>query len=120
MLMRGIRGATTITEDSQIEVLAATEELLQKIQEYNGFKPEDIASILFTVTKDITAAFPAKAARNMGWNQVPLLCFQEIEVQGALPKCIRVLIHINTNKGQDEIKHVYLREAVMLRTDLAD
>lgn len=118
MMIRGIRGAITIKEDSPAEILTATTELLQEMQKANDFLPTDIASILFTVTTDIRAAFPAKAARELGWDLVPLLCFQEIEIKGALPYCIRVLIHINTNKSQEEIKHIYLRDAVKLRPDL--
>ncbi len=117
-MVRGIRGAITISQDNQQEILTATAELLHKMQQENDFQPEDVASILFTVTQDVTAAFPARAARDMGWDLVPLLCFQEIEIQEALPYCIRILIHINTNKGQGEIKHIYLREAVKLRPDL--
>ncbi|MBC7076022.1 MAG: chorismate mutase [Syntrophomonadaceae bacterium] len=118
-MVRGIRGATTVEDDRSEEVLQATRELLELMQKENGFSVEDIASILFTVTADIRSAFPAQAARSMGWDKVPLLCFQEIEVPGALPRCIRVLVHINTNKGQDDIKHVYLKEAKKLRRDLA-
>lgn len=118
MLVRGIRGATTINDDNPNEVLAATQELLKIIQAANEFNIDDIASILFTVTQDVRSAFPAEAARLIGWDRVPLLCFQEIEVQGALPRCIRVLIHINTDKPQGQIKHIYLREAKVLRKDL--
>lgn len=118
MVVRGIRGATTITEDNSAEVVAATRELLEKIQQDNDFHHEDIVSILFTVTADIRSVFPAQAAREMGWGLVPLLCFQEIEVQGSVPFCIRVLVTINTDKKQDQIKHVYLKEATRLRQDL--
>lgn len=120
MVVRGIRGATTIKEDNAAEIIEATQELLEKIRQENNIEIEDIASILFTVTKDITAVFPAAAARSLGWNKVPLLCFQEIEVPDALPRCIRVLVHVNTDKTQDEIKHIYLREARQLRRDLVD
>lgn len=120
MFVRGIRGAITIEEDTATEILEATQELLEKIRQENNLETEDIASILFTVTKDITAVFPAVAARSLGWNKVPLLCFQEIEVPDSLPRCIRVLIHFNTDKKQDEIKHIYLREARQLRRDLVD
>lgn len=120
MFVRGIRGATTIKEDNATEILEATQELLEKIRQENNLEIEDIASILFTVTKDVTAVFPAVAARSLGWNKVPLLCFQEIEVPESLPRCIRVLVHVNTNKTQDEIKHVYLKEARQLRRDLVD
>jgi chorismate mutase len=84
----------------------------------NGFRPEDVASALFTVTPDLHAEFPAAAARRMGWTMVPLLNFTEIGVPGRLERCIRVLIHVNTERGQNEMMHVYLREAVSLRPDL--
>ena len=118
MVVRGIRGATTISNDNPAEVVAATRELLEKLQKENDFNHEEIASILFTVTADIRSVFPAQAAREMGWGLVPLLCFQEIEVQGSIPLCIRVLITINTDKTQNQIKHIYLKEAAKLRTDL--
>ena len=117
-MMRGIRGATTVREDSSQEVLTATRELLEAIRQSNGFKVDDIASILFTVTQDVRSAFPAEAARSIGWDRVPLLCFQEIQVPGSLPRCIRVLVHVNTEMTQQEIKHVYLHEAAALRRDL--
>lgn len=118
MAVRGIRGAVTIDADQAEKVKEATRELLSSIQKENSLHPEDIASVLFTATPDIRSAFPAAAARAMGWNGVPLLCFQEIEVAGALPLCIRVLIHLNSDKPQDEIKHVYLKGARQLRPDL--
>lgn len=118
MVSRGIRGAITVTEDTVQAVLQATGNLLDTIQKENNFRAEDIASILFTVTPDIKSVFPAEAARSLGWDLVPLLCFQEMEVPGALPRCIRVLITINTDKNQQDIKHVYLREAEVLRKDL--
>ena len=120
MIVRGIRGATTITEDGKEEVLSATYELLNSILTANpDLKTEGIASVLFTVTDDIASAYPALAARQMGWDLVPMMCACEIPVPGSLPLCIRVLIHWNTDKGQQEIKHVYLRDAVELRPDLA-
>ena len=118
MPVRGIRGATTITADNADEVLATTSELLEAIRQANQFEPEAIASILFTVTSDIRSAFPAQAARFMGWDLVPLLCFQEIEVAGSLPLCIRVLIFLNTDLRQDQMQPIYLREASSLRRDL--
>lgn len=118
MFVRGIRGAITIAADCKSDVLQAAGELLLKMQQENDFIPEDIASILFTVTPDIKSAFPAEARKLLGWDLVPLMCFQEIEVEGALPLCIRVLIHVNCPKKQSEIKHVYLRDAVKLRRDL--
>ncbi|HHW61961.1 MAG TPA: chorismate mutase [Syntrophomonadaceae bacterium] len=118
MLLRGIRGATTVDEDCADDIIFATRELLEEIVRLNDIDVEQVASVLFTVTPDIRSAFPAQAARVMGWRMVPLLCFQEIEVKGALDRCIRVLIHVNTEKEQKDIKHVYLREAKRLRKDL--
>jgi len=120
MTTRGIRGATTITEDGKEEVLSATSELLDSILTANpDLKTEDIASALFTVTDDIASVYPALAARQMDWNLVPMICAREIPVPGSLPLCIRVLIHWNTDKEQNAIQHVYLRDAVKLRPDLA-
>lgn len=118
MAVRGIRGAITIKEDNVSEVLQATTELLTEIITQNQLKSQDLASIIFTVTQDITSAFPAEAARSMGLNLVPLLCSLEIGVKGSIPLCIRVLIHVNTNLSQEEIKHVFLRDAAKLREDL--
>ncbi len=120
MTIRGIRGAITIIADEKEQVLSATQALLTSILDANpDLQLEDIASVLFTVTGDIASAYPALAARQMGWNLVPMMCAREIPVPEGLPLCIRVLIHWNTDKEQNEIKHVYLREAVKLRSDLA-
>jgi len=119
MAVRGIRGAITIAEDGETQVLQATRELLGEIIIRNQIRTEDIASIIFTTTPDITSSFPAKAARTMGMQMVPLLGAQEMAVEGSLQRCIRVLLHINTNLNQSEIEHVYLREAAKLRVDLA-
>ena len=119
MLVRGIRGATTVARDERELVLDATERLLREIVERNGFDPADVASALFTVTPDLVSEFPAAAARRIGWTLVPLLNFTEIGVPGRLERCIRVLIHINTERAQDEIQHVYLEGATVLRPDLA-
>ncbi len=119
MSVRGIRGAITCEEDSTNTVLLATGELLTAVKSANpSLKEEDIASIIFTVTPDINSVYPARAARDMGWDQVPLMCAQEIPVQGSLKRCIRVLIHWNIDLKQNEIHHVYLRDAVVLRPDL--
>lgn len=121
MAVRGIRGATTIKDDSREAVLAATAELLESILHANpGLEAKDIGSAIFTVTEDIRSAFPAPAARQLGWDQVPLMCMQEIPVPDSLPLCIRVLIHWNTVKTQKEIQHVYLHEAQSLRPDLVN
>lgn len=117
-MVRGIRGAITISEDTPEEIIQATQEMLTALMQKNDFALEDIVSAIFTVTPDIVSAFPALSARMMGWTQVPLMCSQEIPVPGALPRCIRVLLHVNTDKSQSEINHVYLREAASLRRDL--
>jgi chorismate mutase len=117
-VLRGIRGATTVTEDTADAILAATEELVREIVTANHLRPEDVASALFTVTPDLHAEFPAAAARRMGWTMVPLLNFTEIGVPGRLQRCIRVLVHVNTSRTQNDMVHVYLREAVSLRPDL--
>jgi chorismate mutase len=117
-MVRGIRGATTVSEDTAAAILEATEELVREIVASNTFEAEDVASALFTVTPDLRAEFPAAAARRMGWTMVPLLNFTEIGVPGRLQRCIRVLIHVNTERSQREMVHVYLREAVSLRPDL--
>jgi chorismate mutase len=119
MTVRGIRGATTVLEDSSEAILEATRALLLAICEANmEMRPADIASIFFTVTADLHAAYPALAARELGWGEVPLMCAQEIPVPGSLPRTIRVLIHWNTALPQKDIHHIYLREAVQLRPDL--
>ena len=120
MTLRGIRGATTAGADDKQEVLAATRELLKAILASNpDLEAGDIASVIFTVTEDLVSAFPAQAARDLGWTLVPMMCSREIPVPASLSHAIRVLIHWNTEKAQSEIKHVYLREAVKLRPDLA-
>jgi chorismate mutase len=116
---RGIRGAITINQDTPSDILEATTLLLTTMQNQNGFVTDDIASVLFTATRDIKSAYPAKAARDLGWNTVPLLCFQEMEVTNSLPLCIRVLVTINTDKTNNAIKHIYLRGAKALRPDLS-
>jgi chorismate mutase len=115
-----VRGAITIPRDSQEEILSATEELLREIFRVNRIENENIVSILFTVTPDIRSEFPAVAARRLGLTHTPLTCAQEIPKSGALPLCIRVLIHFYTLLTKKEIKPVYLREAVRLRPDLAE
>jgi chorismate mutase len=115
MYCRGIRGATTVDHNGQAEILAATAELLLLMMSKNGLLVEDIASVIFTVTEDLDAVFPAQAARHIGWNEVALMCMREIPVPDSLGKCIRVLLHVNTTRSASEIQHVYLREAVSLR-----
>jgi chorismate mutase len=119
MPIRGIRGATTVAADQPDLVLQATRELLEEIlQENKGMQPEDVASAIFTVTDDLVSTFPAQGARQMGWGLVPMLCAREIPVPNSLPRVIRVLVHWNTDVPQNEITHVYLRDAVKLRPDL--
>jgi len=120
MLCRGVRGATTIDENTREEVLKATRQLLALMIRQNGIEPQDVASAIFTTTADINAEFPALAARQMGWLDVPLLCTHEISVPGALQKCIRIMLHWNTNKSQQDIVHVYVKGAVRLRPDLSN
>ena len=117
MQCRGIRGATTVEKNTAEAILVATKELLALIVEANDLRAEDVASAIFTTTPDLTVAFPAKAAREMGWRDVALLDAQEIPVPGSLERCIRVLIHWNTEKSAAEIRHVYLKGAQVLRPD---
>ena len=119
MPVRGVRGAITVSENNEEQILEATQELLEEILERNPeMKPEAFASAIFSVTRDLSAAFPAKAARLMGWNEVPLFGAQEISTPDGLEKCVRILIHWNTEIPQKEIQHVYLGEAKKLRPDL--
>ncbi len=115
--VRGVRGATTVTQDNADEILEATRDLLNMIVRVNDIDIDDIASITLTTTKDITATYPAFAARQLGWFDLALMCGHEMEVPGGLPMCIRVLIHWNTTKSANEIGHIYLREAKALRPD---
>ena len=119
MTCRGFRGATTIERNDREEILTATRQLLALMIRRNGIEPRDVASALFTTTPDIDAEFPALAARQLGWLDVPLLCGHEMTVQGSLRLCIRVLIHWNTDKSQQEVEHVYVRDAKRLRPDLS-
>lgn len=117
-VVRGIRGAITVERNSSEEILAATGELLDAVIKANDINAEDIASIIFTVTADLDACFPAKAARDKGFKYVPLLGALEISVPGSLARCVRILVHVNTDKSQRDIRHIYLKEAVRLREDL--
>jgi len=115
---RGIKGATTVERNARDEILAATTELLQLMIERNGIEPDDVASALFTTTTDLNAEFPAVAARRMGWTEVPLVCAHELDVPGSLGMCLRILLHVNTEKSAREINHVYIRGARVLRPDI--
>ena len=116
---RGIRGATTVDDDDEQAILEATTELLWSIIDANEIDEQDVASVFFTTTADLDAICPAVAARQLGWTRTALLCLQEMTVPGSLPRCIRVLVHWNTERSIDQLRHVYLREARQLRPDLA-
>lgn len=120
MPVRGVRGAITVEANDKPEILAATRELLEEIIARNELQDfSEMVSAVFTTSPDLTAAFPAEAAREIGMNTVPLLCASEINVPGALPLVIRVLLHVNTEKTQAEMEHVYLRDARKLRQDIS-
>ncbi|OMF73118.1 chorismate mutase [Paenibacillus glucanolyticus] len=120
MMNRGIRGATTVTRNDEQEIVQETLRLLEEMVRRNELQPEYISNIWITMTQDLDAAFPAKAIRQLeGWDLVPLMCSVEIPVQGSLPRCIRFMVQVNTDKSQSEIKHVYLNEAKRLRPDLS-
>jgi len=118
MYCRGVRGATTVESDTREEILTATRQLLALMIRLNGIQAESVGSAIFTTTEDLNAEFPALAARQLGWLDVPLLCTHELSVPGSLPRCIRILIHWNTENSQQEIRHVYIKEAARLRPDL--
>jgi chorismate mutase len=119
MPVRGVRGAIDVLEDQPDSILVATKVLLSAILEANpALSSEDLASGIFTTTEDLSAAYPAQAAREMGWNAVPMICSREIPVPGGLPRCIRVLLQWNTDLPQGSIRHVYLGAAASLRPDL--
>lgn len=120
MYNRGIRGATTVTNNEEQEILEATGQLLSEIVKRNDLNPEYISNIWVTVTQDLNATFPAKVIRQLaGWELVPLMCAVEIDVKGGLAKCIRLLVQVNTEKSQREMNHVYLNGARVLRPDLS-
>ncbi len=119
MAVRGVRGATTVESDDPALIRAAARELMEEILRRNQIVDfDDVISAVFTTTEDLVSAFPAEAARAMGMNQVPLLCAQEIPVTGSMSRCIRLLLHINSDRTPKEIVHVYLRDAQKLRPDL--
>ncbi|NDJ78786.1 MAG: chorismate mutase [Chloroflexi bacterium] len=115
---RGVRGAINVAENSRDTILDATRELLQAMIDANAILPDDVASAFFTTTMDLTAEYPAVAARQLGWYDVPLLCGHEMDVPHGLAKCIRILVMWNTTLGPRDIKHIYLRDAVTLRPDI--
>lgn len=119
MTVRGLRGATTVEHDEAQTVLQATGALVAEMAEANGIDPKEIISVLISTTTDIKSTFPAKAVRTIeGWKYVPVMCTNEIDVPGGLPLCIRALMHVNTETAQQDIKHIYQNEAVILRPDL--
>ncbi len=117
-MLQGVRGATTVEKNDAAQIADRTRELLRLLVEANGIKSEDLASAIFTVTSDLDAAFPTVAARAIGgWDQIALICSREIPVPGSLGRCIRVLLHWNTELGQGEVRHVFLRGARGLRPE---
>lgn len=119
MLVRGFRGATTADANTREAILDATAELLEALIRANDIQHDHVASIIFTTTPDLNAEFPAVAARAAGWTDVALMCGHEMGVPGSLARCVRILMHVNTELGLDQVKHVYLRGARALRPDLA-
>jgi len=117
--LRAVRGAITVGRDARDAMLDATERLLRELLQRNEIEPDDVVSILFTATDDLRSVFPAEAARRMGLAGVPLLCARELDVEGALPSVIRVLVHFSTTRSRSEVEHVYLEGARSLRDDLA-
>ena len=117
MMVRGVRGAISVSKDEVDDILEATRRLLLTIVDQNGIDPKDLASVWLTTTPDIVSCFPAIAARQIGWVDVPLICAHEMSVDGAMPLVVRVMMHWNTTKSQQEINHIYLGETVKLRPD---
>ena len=120
MICRGVRGAITADENTRESILVATRQLLALMIRRNDIQADDVASATFSLTSDLNAVFPALAARQLGWLHVPLICTQEVDVPGSLRKCVRVLLHWNTDKPQDQIHHVYAKNAKSLRPDLSE
>jgi chorismate mutase len=118
-MLRGIRGAIGIEADTREAILGGTRDLLARMAAENGVEPDGVSMILFTATPDLTAAFPATAARELGWTRVPLMCSPELDVTGALPRIVRVMILADTDRSAREIRHLYLGRAAALRPDLA-
>jgi len=116
-ILRGLRGATTASANTRDAILDATEELIRALQDANGFEPEDVESAIFTSSPDLTAEYPARAARRLGWDNVPLLGASEVAVPDGVPRCVRLLLHLYTTKAPGELKHMYLRDAAKLRPD---
>lgn len=119
MTVRAIRGAIQVDVDDRDAILEATAELMAAVMSRNELTPDDVISVLFTVTPDLTSEFPALAARKLGFDAVPLMCATEIPVKGAMPRVVRLMAHVETDRTRAEIQHVYLRGAVALRLDIA-
>lgn len=118
-MIRGVRGAITVSADVPEEIMTETRRLALEMAKENHIDPEDVTSVMISTTTDISSAFPAKAVRTIEeWNYVPVMCTHEMDVPGSLPLCIRIMMHVNTEIPQKEIKHIYLNEAVKLRPDL--
>ncbi|MBT2656395.1 chorismate mutase [Bacillus sp. ISL-18] len=118
-MIRGVRGATTVTANSEEAIITATEELFAKLIEVNQIQPDSVASVLVSTTEDVNAAFPAKALRKFqGWTYVPVMCMREMPVPNSLKMCVRVMMHVNTSVPQEKVVHVYLNDAQVLRPDL--
>ena len=120
MPCRGVRGATSVEENSREAILRGTRQLLALMIRRNGVTSQDVGSIIFSVTDDLNREYPALAARQLGWFDVPLLCTNEIPVPGGMPLCVRILINWNTDKSQKDIVHIYIKDAIQLRPDLCD
>lgn len=118
--LRGLRGATTCDVDTPEAIEGATQELLRALMDLNELAHDDIVSVIFTTTLDLTSAFPATVARGIGFGDIPLLCASEINVPGSVPLCIRILVHVYTTRPRNELRHVYLRNAQGLRDDLPE
>lgn len=119
MGVRAVRGATTVEDNDKTQIIDETKLLLQRIIDENNINEDDIISIIFSVTNDLNAAFPAVSARELGWTSIALMCTNEIDVPGSLKKCIRVMLHFSTEKRNNEIKSIYLKGAKVLRPDIS-
>ncbi|RWZ60270.1 chorismate mutase [Halobacillus fulvus] len=118
-MIRGIRGATTVENNQADEIIEHSIEMMQDLIDKNDVEPEQVVSVLFTVTEDLNDAFPAKALRSLeGWTYVPVMCMQEIPVPGSLERCVRVMVTVETDQSQHEVSHIYHYEAKQLRPDL--
>ena len=118
--VRAVRGATTVDVDTRQQVIERTKELVREVVTRNAVDPEDLISILFTATDDISSAFPAEAAREAGFTRVPLMCARELDIVDGIERCIRVMVHIHTELGAEDLRHPYLHGARQLRTDLPE